>query len=179
MDDSHETLSYPIGRYEAPERYNPEMQSAWIESIESLPARLAGAVIGLDEQQIDTSYRPGGWTVRQVVHHIADSHMNAYIRHKLSLTEDSPVVKPYDENNWGILPDAISTPVEVSVSLITALHHRWTQLFINMHPEDWNRTYFHPEHERYVPLWELADIYAWHGMHHVAQIKHLRVRNNW
>ena len=179
MDDSHEQLRYPIGRYEAPERYQPELQTEWIASIEALPKWLDYCIENLDEQQLDTPYRPGGWTINQVIHHIADSHMNAYIRLKLALTEDSPVIKPYDEKLWAELPDSELVPVNISITLLHALHRRLGTLLRNMQPSDWERTYYHPEHERYVPLWELADLYAWHGRHHTEQIKQLRQRMNW
>jgi hypothetical protein len=179
MDESHEQLAYPIGRYEAPEKYPPELQTEWIAAIEALPKWLDHCIENLDAEQLDTPYRPGGWTVNQVIHHIADSHMNAYIRLKLALTEDSPVIKPYDEKLWAELPDVDAVPVNVSITLLHALHIRWVQLLRNMHDDDWERTYFHPEHERYVPLWEMADLYAWHGRHHMEQIRSLRQRMNW
>ena len=179
MDDSHEQLRYPIGRYEAPERYDPELQTEWIAAIEALPKWLDLCIENLDEHQIQTAYRPGGWTVNQVIHHIADSHMNAYIRLKLALTEDSPVVKPYEEKLWAELPDVESVPVNVSITLLHALHRRWGQALRNMHPEDWERTYYHPEHEQYVPLWQMTDLYAWHGRHHMEQIRNLRQRMGW
>lgn len=179
MDDSHEQYRYPIGRYEAPERYMPELQNEWIAAIEALPSWLDLCIENLDEYQLETPYRPGGWNARQVIHHIADSHMNAYIRLKLALTEDNPVIKPYDENLWAQLPDVETVPVNISITLLHALHRRWGQTLRNMQPEDWERCYYHPEHERYVPLWELADMYAWHGRHHMEQIRQLRQRMNW
>lgn len=179
MDDSHEQLRFPIGRYTAPETYPPEMQDEWIAAIEALPQWLDVCIENLDAEQLNTPYRPGGWTPVQVIHHIADSHMNAYIRLKLTLTEDSPVVKPWDEKAWSLLPDVSTVPVNISITLLHALHRRMGQTMRNMSPEDWERTYYHPEHERYVPLWELADLYAWHGRHHMEQIRQLRQRNNW
>lgn len=179
MDDSHEQYRYPIGRYEVPERYMPELQNEWIAAIEALPSWLDLCIENLDEYQLETPYRPGGWNARQVIHHIADSHMNAYIRLKLALTEDNPVIKPYDENLWAQLPDVETVPVNISITLLHALHRRWGQTLRNMQPEDWERCYYHPEHERYVPLWELADHYAWHGRHHMEQIRQLRQRMNW
>jgi hypothetical protein len=179
MDDSHEQMAYPIGRFQAPEKYHPELQTEWIEAIEALPKWLDICIENLDAHQLDTPYRPGGWTVNQVIHHLADSHMNAYIRLKLAMTEESPVIKPYDEKLWAELADVETVPVNVSITLLHALHHRWVQLLRNMQPEDWERTYFHPEHEQYVPLWEMADLYAWHGRHHMEQIRQLRQRMNW
>ncbi len=179
MDDSHEQLRYPIGRYEAPEKYPPELQNEWIAAIEALPKWLDVCIENLDEEQLDTAYRPGGWTVNQVIHHIADSHMNAYIRLKLALTEESPVIKPYDENLWADLPDVHTVPVNISITLLHALHRRWGQVLRNLEEADWERTYYHPEHERYVPLWEMTDQYAWHGRHHMEQVRYLRQRMNW
>jgi len=179
MDDSHEQLAYPVGRYQAPEKHHPEMQTEWIASIEALPKWLDHCIENLDADQLDTPYRPNGWTVNQVIHHIADSHMNGYIRLKLALTEDSPVIKPYDEKLWADLPDVDNVPVNVSVTLLHALHIRWVQLLRNMQPEDWERNYFHPEHEHYVPVWQMTDLYAWHGRHHMEQIRSLRQRMNW
>lgn len=179
MDDGHEQLRFPIGRYQLPEVYPPEMQDEWITAIEALPQWLDICIENLDEDQLDTPYRPGGWTVNQVIHHIADSHMNAYIRLKLALTEESPVVKPYDEKLWAEMADVNTVPVNVSVTLLHALHRRMGQVLRNMNTEDWERTYYHPEHERYVPLWELADLYAWHGRHHMEQVRQLRNRMNW
>lgn len=179
MDDSNELLRYPIGRYETPETYLPELQDEWIAAIEVAPRWLDACIENLDEAQLSTPYRPGGWTPIQVIHHLADSHMNAYIRLKLALTEDSPVVKPYDENLWANMPDVHTVPVNISVTLLHALHRRWGQTLRNMQPEDWERTYYHPEQERYVPLWEMTDLYAWHGRHHMEQIHQLRLRMNW
>ena len=179
MAESHEQLRYPIGRFQAPEKYYPEMQNEWIAAIEALPKWLDLCIENLDAEQLETPYRPGGWTVTQVIHHIADSHMNAYIKLKLALTEESPVIKPYDEKLWAELPDVNIEPVNVSITLLHALHRRWGQVLRNMQPSDWERTYYHPEHERYVPLWEMADLYAWHGRHHMEHVRQLRQRMNW
>lgn len=179
MDDSHEQLRYPIGRFEAPETYPPELQNDWIAAIEALPNWLDPCIENLDEEQLDTPYRPGGWNIKQVIHHLADSHMNAFIRLKLALTEDSPVIKPYDENLWAQLPDNDAVPVNVSITLLHALHRRWGQLLRNLQEADWERTYYHPEQERYIPIWEMTDQYAWHGRHHMEQIRQLRQRMNW
>ena len=179
MDDSHEQGVYPIGRYETPEIYSHELQTEWIASIEALPKWLDHCIENLDKDQLDTPYHTGGWTVNQVIHHIADSHMNAYIRLKLTLTEESPVIKPYDEKLWAELPDVNIVPVNVSITLLHALHHRWGQVLRNMDENDWHRTYYHPEYEKYVQLWEMTDLYAWHGRHHMEQIRSLRNRMNW
>lgn len=179
MDDSLEQAMYPIGRFQIPEKYMPEMQDAWIDAIEALPGWLDIVIQNLDEHQLQTPYREGGWTIHQVIHHIADSHMNAFIRLKLALSEDSPTVKPYDEKIWADMPDVETVPVNISITLLHALHRRWGQLLRNMEPEDWERTIYHPEHERYIPVWEMTDQYAWHGRHHMEQVRHLRERNNW
>lgn len=179
MEESHTQLAYPIGHFTAPEKHYPEMQREWIEAIAALPSWLDVCIENLDEAQLDTPYRPGGWTVNQVIHHLADSHMNAYIRLKLALTEESPVIKPYEEKLWAEMPDVSIIPVNVSITLLHALHRRWVATLNNMAESDWERSYFHPEHERYVPLWEMTDLYAWHGRHHMEQIRTLRNRMGW
>lgn len=179
MDDSLEDLRYPIGRFTAPDEYRPELQREWIDAIEALPSWLDICIENLDAPQLHTAYRPGGWTVHQVIHHLADSHMNAYIRLKLALTEDGPTIKPYNEDLWVRTNEMDDVPVNISITLLHALHRRMGQVLRHMSPEDWMRTYFHPEHDRYVPLWEMADMYAWHGRHHMEQIRRLRQRMNW
>lgn len=179
MDDSYEQLRYPIGRYEDPERYDAEMLNEWIAAIEALPKWLDLCIENLDEEQLHIPYRPGGWTINQIIHHLADSHMNAYIRIKLALTEESPMIKPYDEKLWAELPDVDLVPVNVSITLLHALHIRWGQLLRNMQESDWERTYYHPEHEADVPLWQFTDLYAWHGRHHMEQIRQFRQKMGW
>ncbi|MCB0696322.1 MAG: putative metal-dependent hydrolase [Chitinophagaceae bacterium] len=179
MEFDLEQATYPIGKYNAPEQYMPEMQHEWISAIEALPTWLDPVIENLDQVQLETPYRPGGWNARQVIHHLADSHINAYIRLKLALTEDNPVITPYDENRWALLPDVEIEPVNISITLLHALHRRWGTLLRNLRDEDWERTYFHPEHERNVPIWEMTDLYAWHGRHHMEQIRGLRNRMNW
>jgi len=171
-------LRYPIGKYE-PQPFSDKQKREWLQDIQFLPGMLESAIENLDEKQLLTPYREGGWNVKQVVHHVADSHMNAYIRLKLALTEDSPVIKPYEEKLWAELPDVEAVPVNVSITLLHALHRRWGQTLRNMQPEDWERNYYHPEQERYVPLWEMTDMYAWHGRHHMEQIRQLRQRMGW
>jgi len=179
MEINIEQATYPIGRYQIPDQHMPEMQTEWISAIEALPTWLDPVIENLDEQQLEVPYRPGGWNTRQVIHHLADSHMNGYIRLKLALTEDNPVIKPYDENRWAILPDVEIEPLNISITLLHALHRRWGTLLRNLRDEDWERTYFHPEHERTIPIWEMTDQYAWHGRHHMEQIRGLRTRMNW
>ncbi len=171
---------YPIGafRYEGPA--SEAQRQAWIEDIARAPARLRTAVRGLDEARLDTPYREGGWTVRQVAHHVPDSHMNAYMRFRLALTEDRPTIKPYDQSLWAELEDARTAPVELSLVLLESLHDRWVRLLRSMGPADFARTFRHPEMgDTLLPLERLLALYAWHGRHHTAQIEGLRVRKAW
>ena len=169
-----EQLKYPIGRYSKPETVSPELIKEWVSYIKALPSWLDACIENLDESHYAIPYRDGGWTIQQVVHHIADSHMNAYIRLKLALTEDQPTIKPYDENAWANLPDTILTPVNVSVTLLHGLHRRMAIILDNMQPSDWERNYFHPQYNRLFPIWEMVALYAWHGRHHVAHIMQLK-----
>lgn len=178
--DQLETLRYPIGRFTPPPKITPELRANWIREIEEAPQRLRDAVKGLTEEQLRTPYRPGGWTVRQLVHHIPDSHMNAYIRFKLSLTEDVPTIKPYDEAAWAELTDTDTVPLETSLALLNAIHTRWVALLKSMGSDEFRRSYRHPEHGgRVFPLEEVLGLYAWHGCHHIAHITSLRERNGW
>ena len=171
-------LRYPVGKYEAPARIDAAQRSRWIDEIAALPAQLRAAVAGLDEHQLDTPYRSGGWTVRQVVHHVPDSHMNALTRFKLALTEDNPTIKPYDEAAWAMLPDS-RMPVASSLMLLESLHARWVALLRALKEEDFQRTYLHPEHGRTFTLGGLLAMYAWHGRHHTAHVTTLRSRMGW
>ena len=174
-----EQLRYPVGRYTMVAEPSAAERARWIADVAEAPARLRAALDGLDEARLDTPYRPGGWTVRQVAHHLADSHMNAYIRFKLALTEDSPTIKPYDEGRWAMLPDTEAVPVETSVVLLEALHERWGALLEAMTPADWSRTFVHPEHGKTFTLGGVLGMYAWHGRHHVAHVTALREREGW
>ena len=159
---------YPIGRFTLPESTTADQRHAWIREIARAPGEMRKSVAGLTREQLDTPYRPGGWTVRQVVHHVPDSHMNALIRFKLALTEDQPAIKPYDEARWAKLPDA-ALPIEPSLDLLEALHLRWVGLLDAMTERDFHRTFAHPE----SGVWRLDQYlaqYAWHGRHHVAHI---------
>lgn len=169
---------YPIGTYE-PQPYSEELKTQWLRELKFLPTDLEYAIQNLDEAQLDTPYREGGWTVKQLVHHVADSHINAYTRFKLALTEDNPTIKPYEEKDWAVLDDVFTVPINVSLTLLHALHQRWHALIKNLPPEKWNRTVYHPEQRKSMSLWYLLGTYAWHGRHHVAHIKALRERNNW
>lgn len=171
-------LRYPIGPLTYPADVSEADRTRAIEDIGALPSRLRAAVNGLSDAQLDTPYRPGGWTVRQVVHHVADSHMNAFIRLKLALTEESPTIKPYDENTWSALAD-MQLPVEISLSLIEAMHARWMAIYASMRPEEFARSFYHPELGQNLTLDQQAFGYSWHSRHHVAHITALRHREGW
>lgn len=171
-------LRYPIGKYE-PQPFSDKQKRAWLQDIQFLPGLMEQAIENLDERQFDTPYREGGWTIKQVVHHVPDSHMNAYMRFKLGLTEDNPVIKPYDEVQWAELRDVSVVPVNISITLLYALHTRWHAAIRDLTDEQWKRTVFHPEHKKEMTLWHLLGMYAWHGKHHVAHITSLRERKGW
>lgn len=169
---SEKTTQYPVGKFRAPDSISPEDRARYIETIAAAPARLRDAVCAASIQQLDTPYREGGWTVRQVIHHVPESHMNAYIRFKLALTETDPVVKPYDEAAWAKLNDISVTPVETSLTLLEALHQRWVILMRGMSEADWKKRYIHPESDRGVmPLDHVLAMYAWHCDHHIGHVK--------
>jgi DinB superfamily len=171
-------LRYPIGKFTYNGAPNEEQKQKHLADIEQTPANLRKAVQGLSAQQLDTPYRPEGWTVRQLVHHVPDSHLNAYIRFKLALTEDEPTIKPYAEDRWAQLADTQATPVEVSLTMLDSLHDRWARLLRSLKPEDWKRTFRHPE-MGLMPLEKNLALYSWHGRHHVAHITALRERSGW
>jgi hypothetical protein len=171
-------LRYPVGRFTAVPVSDPSRRAADIGELAALPRNIRAAVSGLDDRQLDTPYRPGGWTVRQLVHHVADSHMNGFIRVKLALTEDGPTIKPYDEKAWALLPDA-KLPIELSLTILDAVHRRWVELCTGMSDADFRRTFVHPEHGRVFTLDEHTQNYAWHSRHHVAHITALRARESW
>jgi len=173
-----EDLRYPIGKFTADPEVTDAKRPRWIEEIAATPASLRAAVAGLSDARLDTPYRPGGWTVRQVVHHLPDSHLNAYVRFKLALTEAEPTVKTYEEAAWAELSDGRSGPVELSLGLLGTLHGRWVLLLRAMSPTDFGRTLRHPELGR-VNLDTYLQMYAWHGRHHVAHITSLRERMGW
>lgn len=172
-----EDLRYPIGKFRPPTENTPAARAAQIETLRLLPERLQTAVAGLSDAQLDTAYRDGGWTVRQVVHHFADSHANSYLRFKLALTEDWPTIKPYDEKAWAQLKDS-SLPIEPSLVFITGLHQRFVALLELMTEKDFERGFNHPERGRVTLATNLA-IYDWHSRHHVAHITNLRARQGW
>lgn len=170
---------YPIGRFIPAVNYSQNNLDSWIGSIRSVPLLYDYCIENLDEAQLNMPYRPGGWNINQVVHHVADSHMNAYIRLKLALTEEQPAISPYDENLWAELPDVKLVPLNVSVTLLHALHRRWTTLLENLKEEDWTRCYYHPGNKEYMPVWQMTNQYSWHGTHHAEQILLLKKRMGW
>ena len=173
-----EKLRYPIGRFKPEREISAEMREGFLKDIEETPAKLRDAVSGLNNEQLNTPYRPGGWTVRQVVHHLPDSHLNSYIRFKWALTEDSPLIKTYEEARWAELKDSFETPIEVSLDLLTSLHSRWIILLRSLGPVELSRTLNHPE-IGLVTLDKMIALYSWHGRHHVAHITSLKERMGW
>lgn len=169
---------YPIGNFAMPASITPASRSAAIDQIASAPAKLRAAVSGLSEAQLNTPYREGGWTVRQLVHHVADSHINALVRLKLALTETAPTIKPYDEAKWAVLADTPATPVATSLTLLESLHERWSNLLRSLSAEDFARKLVHPEHGERTIDW-LLFLYAWHGAHHTAHVTELRKSRGW
>jgi len=174
-----EKQKYPIGQFTAPDPITDEDINGYISDIEKLPAELRKLVFDFSEEQLNTRYRDGGWTVRQVVHHIADSHLNAYARFKLALTEDMPTVKPYYEDKWAELEDGKNAPIEISLNLLDALHNRWVRLLKSLNKKDFEKVFFHPEHGKEFSLDETAGMYSWHGKHHYAHIDELKKRKSW
>jgi uncharacterized damage-inducible protein DinB len=169
---------FPIGKFAKQASYSPTERAAHLEMLHQTPANLAAALVGLSESQLETPYREGGWTLRQVAHHIPDSHMNAYVRFKLALTEATPTIKPYDEEAWALLPDTKTVPLAVSVALLEALHLRFVALLETLTEADWQRTYNHPA-SGLATLEQVLALYAWHGAHHVAHITTLRRNKGW
>ena len=175
---AEQDLRYPLGRAQRTPTMTDAERSEAISAIDAAPAKLRAAVSGLSDAQLDTAYRPGGWTVRQLVHHVADSHLNAYTRFRLALTEDNPTVKPYEEARWAELEDARTMPVAVSLDLLQRLHERWNVLLRSMRPDDFKRTVQHPENGP-MTMDALLGMYSWHGKHHTAHVTALRDRMGW
>ncbi len=169
---------YPIGKFEMPADVSPARRAEAIREIFFAPEKVRAAVKGLNDAQLDTPYRDGGWTVRQVVHHLADSHMNAYVRWRLALTEREPTIKPYEEGAWAKLEDAAHAPVEASLRVLEGMHERWTSLLHSAKEDQFARTFRHPEHGVKTLDWMLF-LYAWHGKHHTAHITELRKQKGW
>ncbi len=174
----HTNLSYPIGKYE-PQPFSDQQKEKWLLDIQFLPQDLEQAVLNLDVHQLDTAYRDGGWTVKQLVHHIADSHMNAYMRFKLGLTEDCPTIKPYNQDKWVLLADIDTVPINVSLTILHVVHQRLLATIKSLTEAEWERTVIHPEHGKQMSLWFLLGMYAWHGKHHTKHITALRERMGW
>lgn len=174
-----EQLRYPIGKFEKPSTITSDILSGWINDISSFPVKLIGEVKHLTNEQLDTQYRPDGWTIRQVVHHCADSHMNALVRIKLTLTEDQPTIKPYFEDRWAKLTDSKTLTISPSLKMIEGIHNRWSVLLKNLTEEDFGRAFIHPEHGRKIRLDESTGLYAWHCNHHLAHITETKNRKDW
>lgn len=170
---------FPIGRFTPPAAFDWVEVRSTIATLRDLPERMAAAVAGLDDGQLDTPYREEGWTVRQVVHHVADSHLNACLRTRLALTAEVPTILAYDEKAWALLPDAAALPVGPSLAILGGLHHRWVALLDSLDEATWGRTMVHPEFPEPIAIWWLAALYDWHSRHHVAHITHLRAREEW
>jgi hypothetical protein len=178
MNTTSTDLRYPIGKAEQ-QPFSERQKKEWLNDMKFLPQLLETALLNLDEHQLQTPYRLGGWTVHQVAHHIADSHINAFCRFRLGLTEDKPTIRLYEESLWVELNDVKTLPVNVSVTLLYALHTRLVAMLCDLTDQDWQRLIYHPAQEKDISLWQLLCIYAWHGKHHVAHITSLRERNGW
>jgi hypothetical protein len=178
-DAALEELRYPLGQFAYRDLQTAAQRRGCIDRIDVLPSVIDRAIEGLSEAQLDTPYREGGWTARQVVHHLPDSHLNAYVRFRLALTEPTPTIRPYLERLWAELPDARTAPVEASLALLKGLHRRWVLLLRSLGPAEWELRYLHPEHGREWTLDEALAMYAWHGEHHAAHITRLRARMGW
>jgi hypothetical protein len=175
----NEKLKYPIGKFDKPTIITKDILNKWISDISTFHNRLSNEVSSLTDEQLDTQYRPNGWTIRQVVHHCADSHMNSLTRLKLTLTEDKPTIKPYFEDHWADLPDTKSMPIQPSLQMIEGIHERWVVLLNNLTDDQLEREFVHPEHGKTFRVDENIGIYAWHCNHHLAHIKETKKRNNW
>ncbi len=165
-----ENRRYPIGKYIVPKEITREHIDQWITEIESFPARLKEKVAEASQDDLNTPYREGGWTIRQVVNHVADSHINSFSRFKLALTEENPTIRPYFEGLWADMPDSKDTPIEWSLNIIEGIHGRWVYLLNNMTEEDWEKTFFHPEHKSNMALDVACGMYAWHSNHHLGHV---------
>jgi DinB superfamily len=165
-----QNLQYPIGEYEV-QPFSEKQKKEWLQDIQFLPSLLEMVIENMDTVHLETPYRPSGWNCKQVVHHVADSHMNAYMRFKLGMTEDKPTIKPYNEVQWALTKDVEDVPINISITLLYALHTRWYHFLLSLQAEDWNRTVIHPEHNKEMTLWYLLGMYAWHGKHHTAHIQ--------
>ncbi len=174
-----DTLRYPIGQFKAPKAYTPDYLAERIKEIAQFPEQLQNEILHLTDEQLDTPYREGGWTIRQVVHHCADSHMNCFIRIKWALTEENPTIKFYFEDRWGDMVDNVAMPVAPSLAFLEGLHFRLAYLMKNLSATDLEKTFFHPEHNASFQIKEIIGTYAWHGLHHLAHITELKKRKGW
>lgn len=174
MNDSIETLKYPIGRFKVPEKIDQELLENWIEIIQNFPVKLKQEVVNLSNEDLGKRYRPNGWTIKQVIHHCADSHINSFIRFKLTLTEDTPTIKPYFENLWAEFPDSKTLSIESSIKIIEGLHVRWINLLKNLSETEFEKQFIHPDTNEYISLKLNTGIYAWHCEHHLAHIKNAK-----
>ena len=172
-------LRYPIGKYSPKENISDDDIKWYINTIELFPAKIKQALTGLSNEQLDTHYRTDGWTIRQVVHHVVDSHINSYTRFKLTLTEDTPAIRPYFEDRWAELPEAKTGPIELSIPLLEALHKRWVVMLKNITRDELKRKLYHPESKTEIPLDEFMGLYAWHCDHHLAHITSLKKTKGW
>jgi hypothetical protein len=174
-----ESLKFPIGTFQKPKQFSPEIMNGYIADIEALPKKIRAVTKRMNPEMLDTLYRPGGWTVRQLVHHIGHSHMNAFFRLKLALTEKNPVIKPYNQDKWVLLPDTINADIEPSLKLVEAIHANWVILLKSLTKKDFSKNYIHPDGNTPYRLDESTGLYAWHGNHHLAHIVGLKERMGW
>ncbi len=174
-----QSLIYPIGKFKKPLRIRPEDVKEWIQEIEDLPFRMSSAVEGLNQDQLNTPYRPGGWTIKQVIHHVPDSHMNSYIRFHWALTEDNPKIKAYNEALWAELPYLKDVDIQTSLDLLSIVHKRWVILLKSLTKGQLKSSFIHPDDEKMHTLKEMIGVYAWHGNHHLAHIEKLKEREGW
>ena len=174
-----EPFRFPIGRFSLPTDITKEDREKWIDNLKSLPQKMRNAAQSLSTEQLNTPYRPEGWTVRQLIHHVVDSHLNSYIRFKWALTEDSPTIKAYNQSDWANLPDSLEGPIEMSLDLLEMVHKRWTWFLDKISDKEWKRTFIHPESGWEVALDSNLALYSWHSDHHLAHITSLIKRMNW
>ena len=174
-----EPFRFPVGRFTVPESISKEDRDIWIENIRNLPQKMRNAVQTMTEEQLDTPYRPEGWTVRQLVRHVADSHLNSYVRYKWTLTEDKPTIKTYDQNAWSSLPDALEGPIDLSLDLLETTHKSWVWVLEHMKEDEWKKEFVHPEWNKQFNLEVNLALYSWHCDHHLAHITSLIKRMNW
>lgn len=170
---------YPIGKMSIPDTFSKDAIADALQDLAVLPRILDYCIENLDANQLAMSYRENGWTIHQIIHHIADSHMNGFIRTKQALAETNPTIKPYNQDAWVTTEDVMGVPINYSITLIHALHHRWGRLFESLNEEQLMRTYYHPEYKTTTALWQQIHSYAWHGKHHAEQIRQLRIRKGW